>query len=132
MSGSLAQTTNRLPCAFRWGHEMGRKRAGLELNQDPVDFFEDLQTPTKKPLRFYARSAQTGEVIRDGHLFHVRTDKPTARPLPSIRIMQVYYRMALMMRLAGAAEDDSSSAAYIRQGLPGYGRGAWISLESQS
>ncbi|KAK2033774.1 hypothetical protein LX32DRAFT_670303 [Colletotrichum zoysiae] len=97
--------------------EKGKKSeyddSGLELNQDPMDILEDLQTSTKKPMQFYARNAQTGEVIRDGHLFYVRTDDPKARPLPSIRIMQVHYRMALMMRLAGAAEaedDDDDDA----------------------
>ncbi|KAK1992392.1 hypothetical protein LX36DRAFT_588502 [Colletotrichum falcatum] len=79
---------------------------GLELNQDPNELLRDLRTPTGEPLGFYARNAETGQAIRDGHLFYVRTDDPIARPLPSIRILQVHYRMSSMMRLAGAVGDD--------------------------
>ncbi|KAK1960885.1 hypothetical protein LY78DRAFT_324886 [Colletotrichum sublineola] len=80
--------------------------SGLELNQDPKEILEDLKTSTGELLRFYARNVKTGEPIEDGHLFHVTTNDPIERPLPSIHIMQIYYRMALMMRLAGAAEEE--------------------------
>ncbi|KAK2015841.1 hypothetical protein LZ32DRAFT_125445 [Colletotrichum eremochloae] len=79
---------------------------GLELNQDPKEILEDLKTSTGELLGFYARNVKTGEPIEDGHLFYVRTNDPIERPLPSIHIMQIYYRMALMMRLAGAAEEE--------------------------
>ncbi|KAK2052564.1 hypothetical protein LY76DRAFT_687787 [Colletotrichum caudatum] len=86
---------------------------GLSINTDPKRYLRDILTPAGHKLELDARHVQTGQRIRDGHVFSVKTTDPATHPLPSLRIMQVQYRMTLMIRLAGASEyedyyDDDS------------------------
>ncbi|KAK1976775.1 hypothetical protein LZ30DRAFT_753266 [Colletotrichum cereale] len=80
--------------------------AFVSLNTDPKEVLRDLLTPGGEKVELDARHVQSGQPIRDGHVFSITTDNPDIRPLPSIDIMRVSYHMALMIRLAGAAEDD--------------------------
>ncbi|KAK1984581.1 hypothetical protein LZ30DRAFT_585867 [Colletotrichum cereale] len=94
------------------GRKKGQKdrfEEGMDLNHDPKHVLKELRVSTGELLKFEVRNVETGEAIRDGHVFKITTDSPTDRPLPSITIMQVYYRMALMIRLAGAAEEDDET-----------------------
>ncbi|EFQ32595.1 hypothetical protein CGRA01v4_09579 [Colletotrichum graminicola] len=90
------------------------KRKGVDptvpLDTDPKKVLEDLMTgatgSAKQKIELSARHFNSGEPIRDGHMFLMETNDPQESPLPSIEIMKVAYRMALMIQLAGAAEDD--------------------------
>ncbi|KAK2023319.1 hypothetical protein LX32DRAFT_676668 [Colletotrichum zoysiae] len=87
-------------------HKSDYDTRAIPLNQDPKEVLKELLTHGGDKLELDFRNIQTGQRIRDGHVFSIKTNDPIHQPLPSIRIMQVYYRMAMMIRLAGAAEDD--------------------------
>ncbi|KAK2021816.1 hypothetical protein LX32DRAFT_658159 [Colletotrichum zoysiae] len=89
MASCSFRRSGRLPAAWDLEGDLVRYSStydnnGSGLVQDPVDFLEDLQTSTEKPLRFYARNAQTGEVgrvvIRRDVVYarHLSTNPPKA------------------------------------------------------
>ncbi|KAK2046023.1 hypothetical protein LZ31DRAFT_564833 [Colletotrichum somersetense] len=93
------------------GPEKGHKSnyydtRAVPLNQDPKELLKELLTHDGDKLELDFRNIQTAQRIGDGYVFSIQTNDRIYQPLPIIRIMQVYYCMALMVRLAGAVEDD--------------------------
>ncbi|KAK1976267.1 hypothetical protein LZ30DRAFT_785680 [Colletotrichum cereale] len=82
------------------------ENGGVDLDRDPRDVLKDLEVKsTGEPFDFGLVHFQAVQRIEDGHEFVIETDDPDNRPLPSFEFMQVSYRMSLMIRLSGGAEE---------------------------